>query len=130
VRLETRWSAFLLALYIVFVSGFSAKPPKVQAVTIAIEHGTVLPHEGTARLRVTVEPNTVNRGLWTAIESEDYASAHYEQIDGASSARTRWVEFPDLPDGSYTAEARLLKDHGEQSARVTFSVGFPEEAFP
>lgn len=102
---------------------------KIEPVAVAIEHGTVLPHKGTARLRVTVDPQKANRGLWTAIEASGYATAHYEQLEGAQSPKTRWVEFRDLPDGNYTAWVRLLRDHGEVSASVTFIVGQDEEIF-
>lgn len=103
---------------------------KALPVSVVIEHGPILPHKGTARLRVTVEPQATNRGLWTAIEASGYAAAHYEQIDGASAPKSRWVEFKDLPDGNYTAWIRLLKDHGEISASVTFTVGYDETEFP
>lgn len=114
----------------IYAADALAEKPKVVPVAVAIEHGTVLPHKGTARLRVTVEPNKVNRGLWTAIEASGYATAHYEQIDGPGAPKTRWVEFKDLPDGNYTAWVRLLREHGEVSASVTFIVGHDEEAFP
>lgn len=129
-----RFWFFVLAIAIGEVLGMWAAnvlaAPKVAPVSVAIEHGTVLPHQGTARLRVTVDPNKANRGLWVAIEASGYAAAHYEQLEGASAPKTRWSEFKDLPDGSYTCWVRLLREHGEVSASVTFIVGQDEELFP
>ncbi len=113
-------------LLFLVVAAAVREPP----VAVAIEHGAILPYRGTARLRVTVVPNRKNAGLWTAIESSGYASAHYEQLDGAHAPRVRWVEFKDLPSGDYTAWVRLLWAHGETSARVTFIVGHSKEPFP
>jgi len=92
---------------------------------------TNLPSGATARLRVTVEPNASNRGVWMAIEASGYAAASYEDLDGSRAARTRWATFKDLPDGSYTAWIRLIREHGEVSAHSEFTVGAgDEEAFP
>lgn len=105
-------------------------PIKVPPVGVVVEGGRYLSSHATARLRVTVDPQKTNRGLWTAIEATGYATAHYEQLEGAQSARTRWVEFADLPDGEYTAWARVLREHGEQSASAMFQVGAGDEPFP
>ncbi len=105
--------------------------PTPEPVGVTVESGPNLPHEGTARLRITVTPSAENRGLWRAIESDDYAAASFETLTGATAPRTRWVEFRDLPDGTYTAEARLLRDHGELNAHATFTVGGgDDEVFP
>lgn len=130
--MRPRAGAHLALLFGIALVGLAIgpKPAKVAPVAVVIEHGTVLPHYGTARLRVTVDPQKANRGLWTAIEASGYAAAHYEQLEGAASPRTRWTTFTDLPDGSYTAWVRLLREHGEQSASVTFIVGHDDEAFP
>lgn len=129
--MRPRAGAHLALLFGIAAVGLAVgpKPEKVAPVAVVIEHGTVLPHQGTARLRVTVDPRSMNRGLWTAIEASGYATAHYEQLEGAKSPKTRWVEFRDLPDGNYTAWVRLLRDHGEVSASLTFIVGQDEELF-
>jgi hypothetical protein len=120
-----------VALALAILTAIAARSDRIPPVAVAIEHGPILPHEGTARLRVTVDPQSANRGLWTAIESDGYATAHYEELNGARSPKTRWVSFPDLPDGEYTCWVRLLRDHGEKSASVTFIVGSDAEpAFP
>jgi hypothetical protein len=111
----------LIGLYAAHVLASSAP------VSVVIEPGPVLPSHGTARLRVTVEPNASNRGVWMAIEASGYAAASYEDLDGAHAARTRWATFKDLPDGSYMAWVRVLKEHGETSASVAFTVGAGEE---
>jgi len=127
--------AILLALWLLMVMalmGLHSQQPiavKAEPVSVVVEHGAVLPHKGTARLRITVEPSKANRGLWVAIEASGYAAAHYEELNGDKAPRTRWTEFSDLPDGSYTAWARLLKEHGEVSASATFIVGQDEELF-
>jgi hypothetical protein len=108
----------VLALALVCV-GLSAAPP----VAVVVEHGPMLPHRGTARLKVTVTPHSGNRGLWTAIEATGYSTAHYEQLEGADSPRTRWTEFKDLPDGNYTAWARVVRVKDEHSASARFIVG-------
>jgi len=124
---------FLLAIALGEILGFYAADAlaekKTPPVAVVIEHGAVLPHKGTARLRVTVEPNKANRGLWTAIEASGYAAAHYEQLEGDKSPKTRWTEFTDLPDGNYTAWVRLMREHGETSANTAFIVGQDEELF-
>ena len=105
---------------------------KSEPVAVIVEHGPNLPHRATARLRVMVDPSTANRGLWVAIEASGYAAASYQQLEGAQSPRTRWVEFKDLPDGAYTAWVRLIREHGEVSNSAPFSVGAveEEETFP
>jgi hypothetical protein len=123
-----RWATLMLAL---LPMTLAPRADTIPAVAVAIEHGTVLPSHATARLRVTVEPQKANRGLWTAIEASGYAAAHYEQLEGAQAPKTRWTEFTDLPDGEYTAFVRVLREgKPEVGARATFIVGGGDEAFP
>ena len=128
---EMRWHTIIIAAWLLLVMAVMGlqKSARLAPVAIVVEYGTILPHDATARLRVTIDPQKLNRGLWVAIESTGYASAHYEQLAGAQAPKTRWVEFADLPDGNYTAWARLLKERGETSASATFIVGQGEELF-
>jgi hypothetical protein len=123
----------LLTLMVLMALGATGaqKPSKAPpAVAIKVLYGRFFPHEATVRVRVTVAPNRANQGLWIAIESDDYAGSHYEDLPGQDAPKTREWDWKDLPDGEYTAWAHLLKDHGEQSASDTFTVGAPEpEAF-
>ncbi len=83
-----RW--FLLGA-ILLPLPFLISADRVKPVSIVVEHGPYLGmHMPTARLRVTVEPNKLNRGLWTAIEADGYAAASYEDLAGASAPKTRW----------------------------------------
>ena len=102
-----------------------AAPAKPEPVKVVVEHGTFLPHQGTARLKITVEPNRENRYLVTSIDSDDFSASSLEELRGAAAAKTRWIEFKDLPDGYYVAEVRLQREHGEVGDSTTFSVGQP-----
>lgn len=122
-------SALLVACALATTAADKAPRP----VEIKVLYGHVFGHKATVRLRVTVAPHKDNRGLWVAIEAAGYASAHYEELPADRAAHTREVEFKDLPDGAYTAWARLLREHGEPpSARETFLVGQSdsEDPFP
>lgn len=103
--------------------------PKPKPVAIVVEHGPALPSGAVVRLRITVEPNPANREMWVAIEASGYAAASFEQLDGTSAPRTRIVEFKGVPDGEYSAYARVIAQHGEMSVSATFTVGAVEEAF-
>ncbi len=98
-------------------------------VAVRVEYGPHLPSHGTARLRVTVEPHAWNRYLMTTIDSENPEcetcfGRSDEELFGARSPKTRWVEFKDISDGAYTASVRLLREHEEPPlATATFTVG-------
>lgn len=57
------------------------------------------------RLRILVEPDAANRGLYVALVSEGFETSSYEQLEGMDSPRTRWREFKDVPEGEYAAVA-------------------------
>jgi hypothetical protein len=111
----------------IYTAHLLAAPP---VATITVEHGPMLPSGATARLRVAIDPRAENRGVWVAIEASGYAAAHYEDLNGANAPRTRWVEFKDLPDGSYTAWVRVIRQHGESSVNAEFTVGAADEEYP
>jgi hypothetical protein len=123
------WTAAILPMLL--LSPRADKPlPKVEPISIRTRYGSVLPHEGTVTLEVMVARNKLNRGLFTAIESEEYAASTYEGLQGGDAATMRQVQFKDLPDGNYTGWAHLIREHGQTSASVTFIVGAGDEVFP
>ena len=107
-------------LLLTLITLISCAAARVQLVAIHVL-GDVGPAPADVQLVITVQPNHENRGLWVAIESSGYATAHFEELDVHSPIQ-RTVTFKQLPGGEYTAWARLLRVHGETSASDTFII--------
>ena len=68
------------------------------------------------RIRVRVEPNSTNRSLTIAADSEgDYRSSLIE-LEGETSARTFFVEFKQVPAGENKLSAMVNNGSGENVA--------------
>lgn len=73
------------------------------SLTVMVEGGRQEP--GFVRLRIRVEPDDSNRALVVAAWSPDIETSSYEQLDGVRARRTRWIEWRDLPAGTYDVVA-------------------------
>lgn len=76
-------------------------------VAIVVEGGTVKSEPAYVRLRVRVDPAPANRLLTVSIVSDGFSRASDEQLEGDRSPRSRWVEYHDVPAGSYMAHAMV-----------------------
>lgn len=76
------------------------------------------------RLRVQVEPHEANRVLMVAaVDGGDVMRRSDEQLEGARSARTRWIEWDGIGAGEYTAVAVVRRaDGSEARAQAPFRV--------
>jgi hypothetical protein len=95
-----------------------------EPVRITVE-GARFPFEPAyVRVRVTVEPDPDNRGLWIGLASVgDVVHGSYEQLEGDRSPRTRWREFKHVEAGAYVAYAVIERVDGTRAeARDTVTV--------
>ena len=74
-------------------------------VSLVIESGVFAREPAYVRLRVRVEPDTANRALTTALISDEFETSSLEQLEGAHAPRTRWVQYRNVPAGSYIVSA-------------------------
>jgi hypothetical protein len=67
-------------------------------------------------VRTTVEPNDDNRAVAVVVESPDFYTSSWSQIDGARAPRATAFTFRDLPDGMYEVTATLIGTRGARAA--------------
>lgn len=73
-------------------------------------------------MKVRVEPDPANRGLYVVLFSHGYETSSFEQLEGAEAPRTRWREFTNVPEGEYDAVAVVDRggdDPWQDRARVS-----------
>jgi uncharacterized protein (DUF58 family) len=68
------------------------------------------------RIRVTVEPNAVNRTVAVAAESDDYFRSSEVAIEGDQGPRTLFFEFRGLPGGQYEVRSAVGDAQGHEVA--------------
>ena len=73
-----------------------ANEPRVRVV---VESGYFVRAPAWIRLRVSVEPDAANLVLIVGALSDGFERVSDEQLDGARSRRTRWIEWPAVPAG-------------------------------
>lgn len=76
-----------------------------EPVRIKLESGYYLFEPAWIRIKVQVEPDEANRGLFVTAVSDSFERSSFEQLEGTRSRRTRWVDWPDVPAGNYTVTA-------------------------
>lgn len=89
-----------LMLCAVLAAGF-LEPP----VRLTIEGGPIKRAPAYVRLRVHVEPDAANRWLSVQIDSGDFLRGSSEALEGERAARTRWIDYRDVPAGQYDVVA-------------------------
>ena len=71
--------------------------------SVHVEGGRYQRAPATVRLRVQITPDADNRAWQAGIESDGFSTNSSGELHGADAARTRWVEFRDVPPGEYVA---------------------------
>ena len=89
-----------LGVVCLMLMGLAPGPP----LTVVVEGGHFKSEPAYVRLRIRVEPDPDNRGLWVSAVSDDFATSSYKQL-ARDSAPTRWVIWKDIPAGVYTVVA-------------------------
>jgi hypothetical protein len=67
-------------------------------------------------IRVTVEPNAMNRALGVAAESEDYVRSSEVALEGDRGPRTVIFEFRSVPSGHYEIRGGVGDASGHEVA--------------
>ena len=87
---------------------------------------SVLPTQSLApaylRVRVTVEPNEVNRTVVVAAESADYYRSSEMPLEGDQGPRTLFFEFRGVPSGTYQVRSVVGDVKGRQVATTAQNV--------
>jgi hypothetical protein len=101
-------------------------------VAVAPIHGTdslkmsVSPAQSLApaylRVRVTVEPNAVNRTVAVVAESDDYFRSSEMPLEGDQGPRTLFFEFRGVPSGDYQIRSVVGDAEGHEVASVNQKV--------
>lgn len=78
----------------------------------------VSPAPATVQIQVVVEPNDHNRVLMLEADSGDYYTSSTEQLDGKNSSLVHPFKFVELPAGSYTLTARVVRSDGQVERAV------------
>lgn len=90
-------------------------------VGVVVESGRFVFEPAWIRVRVQVEPDAANRWLVVEMDSGAFYRRSDEQMEGDRSPRTRWVDWPDTPAGTYAVSATV--DRGaERPWRATTTV--------
>lgn len=74
------------------------------------------------RVRVTVEPNAVNRTIAVVAESDDYFRSSEVPLEGDQGPRTVFFEFRDVPSGDYQIRGIVGDAQGHEVATAKQSV--------
>jgi hypothetical protein len=74
------------------------------------------------RVRVTVEPNEVNRTVVVAAESDDYYRSSEMALEGEQGPRTIFFEFRGVPSGEYQIRSVVGDAKGHEVASVKQNV--------
>src|SRR5215475_15743569 len=70
------------------------------------------------RVRVTVEPNAVNRTVAVVAESADYYRSSELPLEGEQGPRTLFFEFRGVPSGDYQIRSVVGDARGHEVASV------------
>lgn len=98
----------VLALALVLVAPVAGS----DRVAVHVLYGVIRTAPATVRLRIVVEPHEANRVLVVEAESGTYYRRSDFQLDGASSARTREVDYRDWEGGEYEIRAIVYTNEG------------------
>ena len=74
------------------------------------------------RVRMTVEPNAVNRTLAVVAESDDYYRSSELPLEGDQGPRTLFFEFRGVPSGNYQIRGIVGDARGHEVATVKQNV--------
>jgi len=74
------------------------------------------------RVRVTVEPNAINRSVVVVAESDDYYRSSEMPLEGDQGPRTLFFEFRGVPSGDYQIRGVVGDAKGHEVATAKQSV--------
>ncbi|HEX7796951.1 MAG TPA: hypothetical protein VF456_21460 [Vicinamibacterales bacterium] len=74
------------------------------------------------RVRMTVEPNAVNRTVVVVAESDGYYRSSEMPLEGERGPRTLFLEFRGVPSGDYQVRAVVGDARGHEVATVKQNV--------
>jgi hypothetical protein len=67
-------------------------------------------------VRLSIEPNAVNRTVEVAAESEEFYRSSLVALEGDQGPRTVLLEFRNLPGGHYLVRGAVADDRGHEVA--------------
>ena len=79
----------------------------------------VVPAPGYLRSVIRVTPSADNRVLRVTIDSEDYYRSSEIQLDGASAPMSHFIDWKQMPAGTYELTATLIGSGGTRAERQT-----------
>jgi hypothetical protein len=74
------------------------------------------------RVRLTIEPNSVNRTVAVVAESDDYYRSSEVVLEGEQGPRTLFLEFRGVPSGEYQIRSVVGDAQGHEIASAKQSV--------
>lgn len=101
----------------------TAAPPKpVEDLSLVLMR-RIVTAPGYLRSVIRVAPSGDNRVLRVTIDSEDYYRASEIQLDGAAAPMSHFIDWKQLPPGTYDLTATLIGPAGTRAEqRTSFTV--------
>lgn len=100
--------AFIAGILLILAVACGVAAVTTQRLSVVVERGHIHQAPAWIRLRVRVAPDPANRTLILRAESPDgFARRSDESLEGSRAAKTRWVEWGDVPAGTYTVQATV-----------------------
>jgi len=106
-----RLGALVLAISLVGGSSLGAKPTLDLHVSPAVSTAPA-----TVRIRITVPPDAGNRALAITADSDVYSRSSQVPLEGENSPGNIFLEYRNLPAGTYQVRGVLMNGQGKQVA--------------
>ena len=106
-----RLGALVLALSMVGGPSLGAQPTLDLHVSPAVSTAPA-----TVRIRITVPPDAGNRALAIVADSDVYSRSSQVALEGENSPRNIFLEYRNLPAGTYQVRGVLVNLEGKQVA--------------
>lgn len=104
-------SALIAGVLLLSASSLSGSPALELYVSPTISHAPA-----SLRIRATVEPKDDQRALAIVIESEDFFRSSEVALEGEDAPRHLFLEYRNLPPGTYEVQATVLDAEGNPKA--------------
>jgi hypothetical protein len=92
-----------------------------ERLNISVSPGVALA-PATVMVRASIEADSENRALQIVAESPEFYRCSEIPLEGAQAPRTTVVELRDLPGGTYTVTAILIRVHDRATASHLLNV--------
>jgi len=106
-----RLGALVIAMSMVGGSSLGAKPTLNLHVSPAVSSAPA-----TVRIRITVPPDAGNRALEIMADSDVYSRSSHVALEGENSPGNIFLEYRNLPEGTYQVRGVLVNAQGKQVA--------------